>query len=79
MKYMYVYNVLRMPPKVKGNTLCPFFEEMDALVNARVAARRLLGLCGQILEGGRITFYEDGPLSKAPMLRERYAGGKQTV
>lgn len=51
-----------------GRNAC---ETITGTWNAEEAARRLLGLCARIVEGKEITFYEDGPLSRAPVMRER--------
>lgn len=51
-----------------GRNAC---ETITGMWNAGEASRRLLGLCAQIAEGKEITFYEDGPLSRAPVIGER--------
>lgn len=50
-----------------GRNAC---ETITGMWNAEEAARRLLGLCTQIVEGKEITFYEEGPLSRAPVIGE---------
>ena len=47
------------------------YDTIVTLWNAETAAARLLKLCEQITKGEEITFCEEGPLSQAPVLKER--------